>query len=135
MQITFNLPHVFEAGSNPVDNARALRVMLDCMVALNREYLKRYACRPIYKAGVVYGRTTLWEPIPAILTRGYGDCKSLAPWFIAQCHQNGIPARPVFRWLKRPDGARDFHILVQTPDGFTDPSRVLGMGANENARY
>jgi hypothetical protein len=134
MRIVFNLPHVFLSGSSSVENARALRSLLDCMVQLNVSYLKDNKAPTIYKAGVVYARTQWWEPIPAVIERGYGDCKSLAPWLIAQYRKAYIPCEPVFRWVKKPDGGTDYHILVQTENGFEDPSRILGMGKNENAR-
>lgn len=134
MKIVINLPHVFTKEASTVANARALRPLLDCMVALNIGYLRDFSTPHIYKAGVVYGRTTWWEPIPAIIERGYGDCKSLAPWLIAQYVLAGKAAEPVFRWVLNPQGHRDFHILVQTDAGFEDPSKVLGMGKNENAK-
>lgn len=140
MEITYNLPHVFNPSANSEDNAYALRALLDCLTSINLGYLRNHSVPHLYRAGVVYGRTKLWEPIPAILARGYGDCKSLTPWLLAQYKREGVEARPVFRWIKNPmTGATDFHILVERllPNGtlvFEDPSRVLGMGANENAR-
>jgi len=83
---------------------------------------------------VRYGRTKLWEPIPALYARGYGDCKSVATARIAELRRQGIEAKPVFRWVERPGGIRDFHILVQKGDEFEDPSKILGMGKDENAR-
>lgn len=135
MKIVFNLPHVFHQNASTQENARALKALLDALVALDIAYLLEHPKTPhIYKAGVVYGRTTWWEPIPAIIQRGFGDCKSLASWLVAHYRVSGIDAKPVFRWVKNAMGNRDFHILVQTEKGFEDPSKVLGMGANENAR-
>lgn len=135
MQIVFNLPHVFSRDSSRLANARALRCLLECMVELDIAYLRDNPNTPdIYSAGVVYDRTTDWEPISGVLLRGYGDCKSLAPWLVAQYRRAGVPCRPVFRFVDQPDGSKAFHILVQTARGYEDPSRMLGMGANENAR-
>jgi hypothetical protein len=135
MQITLNLLHVFHPGSDPVDNALALEALLELMVALNRAFLRRHpGCKPLYASGVRYGRTRIWEPIPALYARGYGDCKSLATARIAELRQSGVDCKPVFRWVQRPDGVRDFHILVQTGDTFEDPSKTLGMGENENSK-
>lgn len=132
MQITLALPHVFNPASTPVENARALRILLDALIALNSAYLKDHAALPLYKAGVVYGRTTVWDSIPALYARGYGDCKSLTAALVAQYRKQGILCKPVFRWQKRKDnsGATDFHILVQHANGtFEDPSKRLGMNA------
>ncbi len=85
--------------------------------------------------GITYYRTQIWDTLPALYERGYGDCKSLTCALIAQYLYEGKECAPVFRFQKRPDGsgALDFHILVQTADGFEDPSKVLGMGSDENA--
>lgn len=142
MQIVFNLPHVFRVPASPadanklhVDNALALRDLLNCMVALNLSFMRNNRCKPLYQSGVRYGRTVWWEPIPALYERKYGDCKSLATALIAQYHRAGIPAEPVFRWITNRQDGTDFHILVQTDQGFEDPSKVLGMGKNENERF
>ncbi len=136
MRICFSLPHVFYPGASPVDNAYVLRTMLDCLITLNREFLKFHKVPTLYKSGVRYGRTTLWECIPALYQRGYGDCKSLTAALIAEYRNRGIECEPVFRWKKstRNPGFTDYHILVQTATGFEDPSKVLGMGRDENAR-
>ena len=159
MEIGLNLPHVFNPGSSQVDNACALRALLDCMVALNLAYLRYHSAAPLYRSGVVYGRTKIWEPTPALylpnkhprqsermqlwepmgLSGGAkrGDCKSLACALIAEYHNQGIKDYPEFRFVKRADGSGflDFHILVRTPAGNEDPSRKLGMGAEEINRF
>lgn len=104
------------------------------LVNIDRTYIRRHSTPLIYNSGVRYGRTTLWEPIPAVIARGYGDCKSLAPWLIAQYLEKGTPAKPVFRFMTTPKG-QQYHILVQTVGGWEDPSRALGMGRNENAYF
>ena len=135
MQITFDMPHVFHPVSSTEANAYALRALLDCLIALNKVYLHEHpTALPLYKSGVRYGRTQVWDTIPALYRRGYGDCKSLTAALIAQRELDGEKCKPVFRWISRPDdsGARDFHILVMHEDGsFEDPSKILGMGANE----
>jgi hypothetical protein len=145
MQIIFNLPHVFRPSVSDademqlhVDNAYALRSLLECMVELNIGYMKFHNCPPLYQSGVRYGRTIWWEPIPALYQRRRGDCKSLATALIAQYRMQGIGADPVFRFVMNGEGGidgTDFHILVQNEDGFEDPSKVLGMGQDENARF
>lgn len=135
MQITFNLPHVFNPSSSPLDNAYALRALLDCLINLDLAFLRLHPAPPLYKAGVRYDRTSWWETIPALYARKFGDCKSLSAALIAQYRRSRIPAEPVFRFVTNTDGSTDYHILVQCPSGFEDPSKVLGMGADENARF
>lgn len=156
MDITINVHQAFYPGASEVDNACALRALLDCLIALNLAYLKYHPVPSLYESGVVYGRTTIWEPTAALYlpnkfseegpkgklwwvpmgTSGgkkRGDCKSLSAARIAELRIKGIEANPVFRFSNRPDGSgyQDFHILVQTPNGWEDPSRKLGMGKDE----
>lgn len=136
MEITFDLQHWFSPDTSTADNAFALRALLDCLCNINQSYLRNHRVPPLYKAGVVYRRTEVWDAIPALYSRGYGDCKSLACALVAEYRHHGIPAQPTFRWVERkgaPILTRDFHILVQTPSGYEDPSKVLGMGADEIA--
>lgn len=136
MQIVINLEHAFGPDSNPVESAQCLRRMLELMVELNAEYLRAHPkTKSLYRSGVSYGRTTWWEPIPALYRRGYGDCKSLAPALCAQYRLAGVRCKPVFRFYKEPSGATKFHILVLTESGWEDPSKILGMGANEVAPF
>ena len=140
MLIRFNVPHVFYPGSDKTENALVLRALVDNLVKLNLIYL---ACEkrrggtvpPLYRSGVIYDRTLWWEPIPALYQRRYGDCKSLSAALIAEKRMQGIKAVPTFRWVQNLDGSVDYHILVQVGNEFEDPSKVLGMGANENRRF
>jgi hypothetical protein len=84
---------------------------------------------------VKYGRTKVWDSIPALYARGYGDCKSLTAAYIAEYRLGGVACEPVFRFVRNKDKSKDFHILVQEYSGFEDPSKRLGMGAAENARF
>lgn len=135
MHITFNLPQVFHADADKVENAYALRALLDCLININIAYLRIHETPDLYHAGVKYGRTQLWESIPALYARGYGDCKSLTAALVAERRLEGFAAEPVFRFNSNVDGSTDYHILVRTNDGYEDPSKVLGMGQDENARF
>lgn len=137
MQITYDLPHVFRLDTPETENSYALRALLDCLVNLNLAYLLFHPkTKPLYSAGVRYGRTEVWDTIPALYERGYGDCKSLSAAMVAQYRMNGVPARCVHRFIKNKEAGRlDFHILVETAKGFEDPSKVLGMGRDENAWF
>lgn len=131
MIIPFSTPNVFHPDASRAENAESLAAYLECLIEQNR-VARRYRSLPLlYASGVVYGRTLEWENIPAVMRRGYGDCKSLAAWLVSDYrHVKKQPARAVFRWFNRPDGsgARDFHIVIATKTGFEDPSRKLGMG-------
>lgn len=132
MYITFNINDAFNSQSNDLTNSYVLRALLQCMVELNKAHLVLNPKTPLlYESGVKYARTTLWEPIPALYARGMGDCKSLATARVAELQLKGIPAEPFFRFYNRPDGNKDFHILVRRAKGWEDPSKVLGMGTNE----
>jgi hypothetical protein len=136
-QVTFDLPSVFQSDSNPVDNAKALQSLLHCLCDIDEEFLKhRWGTVPLlYDSGVIYDRTQVWDSTPALYARGYGDCKSLACARVAELRVMGEFAIPVFRWLADGDGQTNYHILNQTDYEFEDPSKVCGMGQNENAYF
>lgn len=131
-EIVFDDPHVFNPGSDPVEDATVLRAHLLDRVAVNLEYLRRHSVPALYQSGVVYGRTIKWLSIPAIRKLTYADCKSLAPWRIAEMIHYKIckDPKPVFRFAYRPNGGgiKDFHVLIDTEKGLECPSRILGMG-------
>jgi hypothetical protein len=130
MRICFDLGGVFYPGATEDDNALALQAALEFLVSVNRIYIKRYgrAVPSLYNCGVRYARTQVWDSIPDLITRHYGDCKSLTALRIAELREAGTNCRPVFRFATNPQtGRKDFHILVQSGNAFEDPSRKLGM--------
>jgi hypothetical protein len=136
-QVTFDLPSAFTLTSSPRDNALILQALLHCLCAIDTVYLGYRIGQvvPLYNSGVVYARTQVWDTIPALYARGYGDCKSLTCALIAEYKMQGIPCTPVFRWMQESTGKMNFHILVETPAGpnqYEDPSKVLGMTLHEN---
>lgn len=135
MIIPFSLSYVFHPGASQVDNAYALKTLLECLILLNQNFLRAHPALPLYQSGVRYGRTVNWDSIPDLYAKGYGDCKSLTAALVAEYRMKHIEAKPVFRWVRGADGVSDYHILVQTAAGFEDPSRVLGMGKDENAYF
>lgn len=137
MEITFSFPHVFHSTASQAAEAVALNLCLEFLVGINRAYLRDHSTKSLYRSGVVYGRTVEWDSIPAVIQRGYGDCKSLSAWRIAELRESGSECRPTFRWVRRRNGKKDFHILVAVARQggsplWEDPSKTLGMGANEN---
>ncbi len=136
-QVVWTLNHAFQDDSSPLDNAEALDTLLRCLTAINVAYLlHRPGIVPhLYNSGVIYDRTVVWDSIPALFARRYGDCKSVSCALVAQYQVQGIPARNVFRWIRPAPDQTNFHILTQVPWGFEDPSKVLGMGRNENSYF
>lgn len=141
MLIRYNLSHVFYPGSDKVLNALTLQIMMKALVAIDRAYLVElrragHVIPLLYQSGVVYGRTNWWESTLDLHKRGYGDCKTLAATWIAEQSLLGIHSEPVFRWVENDDGSIDYHILCQLAgDKFEDPSKVLGMGKDEVAKF
>lgn len=142
MVIEYNLDHVFYPGADMVLNTQTLREMNEFLVRVNLVFLNRarqlgLAVPSLYRSGVVYRRQRFWEPIPTLYRNGYGDCKSLAAARIAEQRFNGLTSFPAVRWAdsENNDGSLDWHILVQLGNDFEDPSRRLGMGDNEVARF
>ncbi len=141
MEITFSFPHVFHPTASQAEEATVLCLCLEFLISVNRAYLRNHPQKSLYRSGVVYGRTQEWDTIPAVIERGYGDCKSLSAWRIAELRERNVECRPVFRWVRRRDGHKDFHILVavdrsgKTEPLWEDPSKTLGMGTNENSWF
>jgi len=137
--VTFDLPQCFDSASDPVSNAVALQALLHCLGAIDLIYLQmRPGCiAPLYESGVVYDRTQVWDSIPALYQRGFGDCKSLTAALVAEYAAQGIKSKPVFRWMvDKKDNQTNYHILVMGPNGtFEDPSKVCGMEENENSYF
>lgn len=136
MIVPFGISFAFNADSPPLVNARVLSVLLENLIALDRVYIRcmkevGHAVPELHRSGVVYGRTQVWDTIPDVMLRRYGDCKSLSAWYIAELREKGQQAKAVFRWIVNPtNGQRDFHILVQTAKGWSDPSKDLGMNSS-----
>ena len=141
MLIPYNISHAFYPGADKTLNARTLRVLMRNLIELNLVYLEEaprlgYAVPQLYASGVVYDRTYWWEPIDALYKRKFGDCKSLTGAWIAQQLIRGVKCEPVHRWVENPDGTTEYHILVHCGGGvFEDPSKVLGMGETEVAKF
>jgi hypothetical protein len=137
LELIYSIPQAFYPGSNREENAAVLRISLDYLIALNLDYLRRHTVPPLYQENIYYKRTVEFEPIPAVQLRGYGDCKSLTAWRIAEYRRAGKFAKPVFRWNPRSDGMYDYHILIflGITNGISrheDPSKVFGMTGAEN---
>jgi hypothetical protein len=130
LRVCLDLGDVFHPGASDDDNAQALQALLECLVTINRVYLRRHPRTPkLYDSGVRYVRTQVWDSIPDLLARRYGDCKSLTAMLVAELRQQGEQAKPVFRFARNPHThQKDFHILVwRGGKDFEDPSRRLGM--------
>jgi hypothetical protein len=126
-----NLSDVFVPESSTLENAKVLAALMRALTEADVAYLEHHKVPKLYASRVVYARTNEWERIPDVLARGWGDCKSLSAWLVAEYRMQGVWAVPVFRWKRRPNGVSDYHILVQTRKGYEDPSKVLGMGGSE----
>jgi hypothetical protein len=139
-RVTFDLPSLFHPGSHPVENAEAVQALLRCLTSINLDFLRKFPDTvPLYRSGVVYDRTEVWDSIPALLARQYGDCKSLSCARVAEYLAADQPAQPVFRWIHNTDPLSpyhvNYHILVLTSHGWEDPSKVCGMLDNENLYF
>lgn len=132
----------------------AIKPLLEALTTIDLVYLTTHHVPPLYQAGVRYQEEPRGKPgivgrpneefasIPAILSRGWGDCDDLAPWRCAELRHQGFSAKIRVQWRKFPNG-KLFHIVVRREgpvpdfnprymvrDGNTvieDPSRALGM--------
>lgn len=105
-----------------------LAALLEGLTQASAILIARLGLPPLYHAGVIYQREPRgrerWQLAPQTYEAGVGDCEDLATWRAAELRLAGVDARPyVYR-----SGPRQLHVVVATPDGIEDPSRVLGMG-------
>lgn len=145
--VVFTIDSAFNQRASNRENATALETMMACLVELNCIWLTFHpSTLPLYDTKVYYRRTTLWDTIPCLYGRGWGDCKSLAAARVAENYRDGVRCRPVFRFLPGRNSTM-FHILLMygehyqgigaSTDGmWEDPSRALGMQvAQESPDY
>lgn len=134
--VVFKIDRAFSPRASKDANARALEVLLAALCALDRLWLASHRSVPLYQTPVYYARTMVWDTIPALYGRGFGDCKSLSACRVAELRSQGIWCRPVFRFQGTPS-ATMFHILLMFEDGSWEcPSAALGMHvAQERADF
>jgi hypothetical protein len=138
--LTFDIEGAFVPSASDLANAKALEALMNCLTDLDSLWLRMHPDTPrLYDSGVFYKRTDIWDTIPALYGRSYGDCKSLAACRVAELRARGIKCRPVFRFITEPSespydqtGYTMYHILVMFADNrvqglWGDPSKVLGM--------
>ncbi len=87
----------------------------------------------IYKSGVRYQSSCWprvecpWKDIPRLLETGFGDCKDLVAWRLAELRFGNVIALPHLQVRERKQGTV-FHVLIKHSDGsLEDPSKLLGM--------
>ncbi len=126
--VVFTIDRAFGRRSSNLVNAAALETLLACLTQLNTIWLKYHPNHvELYNSPVYYKRTLIWDTIPALYARGFGDCKSLTACLVAELRRKGIWCRPVFRHMSSVNSTM-FHILVMLIDGsWDDPSKVKGM--------
>ena len=88
--VVFGIDGAFHPRASKVNNAKALRALLDCLIDLDSICLEAFPDLPeLYKSGVYYHlmpSDAAWDTQPAMMKRGYTDCKSLVAARIAENH-------------------------------------------------
>lgn len=130
--VVFRIDRAFCPRASDLLNAAALQALLVCLYQLDCIWFQFHPLTaPLYQSGVIYRRTEVWDPIPALYSRQYGDCKSLTAARCAELRRQGVWCRPVFRFDSLPGGTM-YHILIMFADGtWEDPSKILGMQVNQ----
>src|SRR3990170_1702845 len=128
-RVTFELDS-FNGLSDQEESLENLSAMLDCLIAIDENYLRRRVGRDfgrnpavplLYASGVRYEEEPaggeFWRDIPTVLKYGTSDCEDLCAWLVAEKRVRfGIPARPIIVPQLRPNGKFLYHIQVATPD-------------------
>jgi hypothetical protein len=110
--------------------------LIEAMIESGRIYLQENpgAVPPLYRSGVRY-RTCesgcdwdRWCDIPEVFRDGFGDCKDLVAWRIAELATEGVGAEPIIHADLDRYGVPLYHVTLRRSDGaLEDPSRALGM--------
>lgn len=132
---------IFNGPHDERDAALSMRAIVhscDFLFRCDVDYLLAYPNGQVprlYESGVFYQTPEspcggdVWQDIPTLLKRGFGDCKDLACYLAAErCVFDRIYCKPIVRrrWIS--DDFALYHVVVMYPDGsIEDPSEVLGM--------
>lgn len=132
-------------GPEDLDQSHfALDCLLECLVQINLDHLRRFPQTPgIYESGVYYVRQAPgvedWQHIKDVMRLGHTDCKVLACWRVAELRFRGeAGARVGYYFQRMADGNYLYHMVVVRGDGSVeDISANLGMPttAPENQVY
>lgn len=113
---------------------------LETLTFINLWQLRQREYPLLYESGIYYKTeppAVEWHDIPTLLRLGYGDCKDLAAYRVAELRHRGVQCKPCIKYkyvdYKYPNGKKQpvllIHVMVQFPDGsIEDPSKILGMG-------
>lgn len=124
MNILVALPQGLSADAT----VEALMPLLEGMVQVNMQLLRRYRLPPLYETGVRYRLHNYdgfehFDPCVRVLARGWGDCDNLIYWRCAELRLVGEPATARVMW---PTGTRRYHAQLRRGDGSVeDPSYEL----------
>jgi hypothetical protein len=108
----------------------AVDALVEQLVQRDIACLQAQSAPPLYRAGVPYREEPLgqeyFHTVADARARGHADCDALAAWRVAELRMMGVPAR-AFSVVGRDRYGVVYHVLVWTPWGVEDPSRLLGM--------
>ena len=108
--------------------ASVLRHLVEAMAICDEEYLRAHNIPLLYDSGVRYVRDSRfeqqWWDVPAVLSKGYADCKALSAWRLAELRIMGINARLRITYTQ----ADGFHITIEYGLETEDPSAILAYG-------
>jgi len=112
---------LFQGDAARARSRIALQKMLDLLTSLDEDYLREHPEAPLlYRSGIHYMEEPSgqeeWQDVPTLLRMGVGDCEDLATWRAAELRARyNIPARAIYKEMRRANGSYLYHILVQWP--------------------
>jgi hypothetical protein len=110
-----------------------VRHLVEALIESNRIYLSENQAPSLYNSGVRYRTCEQgcdwddWRDIPEVLRVGYGDCKDLVAWRVAELSLRGEWSEPVIHADIDRFGVPLYHVTLRRRSGIEDPSRLLGM--------
>ncbi len=121
--------------------------LTDALAMVDLAYLRENPKTPklydLYQRGRVYYKempgqgqdklsTDPWFDIPRLLEVGYGDCKQLVAWRMAELlFDKSVPKISAYVTWKAHGRMIIYHVRMKYPNGLIEcPSTILGMGQN-----
>lgn len=135
---------IYNGSQSQKDASLSMRATMygcDFLYRCDMDFLLAYGDQVprFYDAGLRYKTPNdpcggdVWQDIPTLLGRKFGDCKDLACFRAAELVvKDKIQARPYVKRKFFADGFALYHVVVLLPNGeFEDPSIALGMPVSQ----
>lgn len=114
-------------GADTRAQADVFAAFVESLVEVNRATLRvRRSIPLLYQSRIAFQEDPRWQDVTSMLSTGYGDCKDLVAWRLAELRElNRVEARLHVVFSKAGD-TDVFHMQVLHPTGhLEDPTSII----------